>query len=122
MPKNVLQMKNAYIHEESSQRREQHDHRRQRNRFIGWVLILVVLLFILPIFNLVRNREVLEQRRKHYREMDQQYQQLEREEERLANLAKKLEDDDYASKYMRARYYYSKDGETIYTIPDLLPK
>lgn len=122
MPKNVLQMKNAYIDEGTSQRREQHDSRRQRNRFIGWVLILVVLLFILPIFNLVRNRDLLEQRQKQYREMTQQYQQLEKEEERLSTLAKKLQDDDYASKYMRARYYYSKDGETIYTIPDLLPK
>lgn len=122
MPKNVLQMKNAYIDEGTSQRREQHDSRRQRNRFIGWVLILVVLLFILPIFNLVRNRDLLEQRQKQYRDMTQQYQQLEKEEKRLSTLAKKLEDDDYASKYMRARYYYSKDGETIYTIPDLLPK
>ncbi|MBF8970777.1 MULTISPECIES: septum formation initiator family protein [unclassified Streptococcus] len=122
MPRNVLQMKNAYIEEEASQRRNDHDGRRQRNRFIGWVLILVVILFILPIFNLANTRQVLEQRQKQYREMDQQYQQLEKEEERLATLAKKLEDDDYASKYMRARYYYSKDGETIYTIPDLLPK
>lgn len=122
MPKNVLQMKNAYIDEGTSQRRQQYDRRRQRNRFIGWVLILVVLLFILPIFNLVRSRELLEQRQRQYREMAQQYQQLEKEEERLSTLARKLEDDDYASKYMRARYYYSKDGETIYTIPDLLPK
>ncbi len=122
MPKNVLQMKNAYTDESKSQRRQQYDSRRQRNRFIGWVLILIVLLFILPIFNLVRNRDLLEQRQKQYREMTQQYQQLEKEEERLSTLAKKLEDDDYASKYMRARYYYSKDGETIYTIPDLLPK
>ncbi|MBF0805832.1 MULTISPECIES: septum formation initiator family protein [unclassified Streptococcus] len=122
MPKNVLQMKNAYIDEGTSQRRQQYDRRRQRNRFIGWVLILVVLLFILPIFNLVRSRELLEQRQRQYREMTQQYQQLEKEEERLSTLARKLEDDDYASKYMRARYYYSKDGETIYTIPDLLPK
>ena len=35
---------------------------------------------------------------------------------------KKLKDDDYATKYARAKYSFSKDGEYVYTIPDLLPQ
>ena len=37
------------------------------------------------------------------------------------DIAKKLKDDDYATKYARAKYSFSKDGEYVYTIPDLLP-
>jgi len=33
-----------------------------------------------------------------------------------------LKDEDYVAKYARAKYYYSKKREAIYTIPDLLPR
>ena len=36
--------------------------------------------------------------------------------------ANKLKDEEYAAKYARAKYYYSKQGEYIYTIPGLLPQ
>ena len=34
----------------------------------------------------------------------------------------KLKDEEYAAKYARAKYYYSKQGERVYTIPGLLPQ
>ena len=37
--------------------------RQKRNRFMGWVLILIMLLFILPTFNLAQSYQQLLQRR-----------------------------------------------------------
>lgn len=34
---------------------------------------------------------------------------------------KKLKDDASAEKYARAKYYYSREGESIYPVPSLLP-
>ena len=43
-------------------------------------------------------------------------------ESHIDDIATKLKDDSYAAKYARAKYSFSKEGEYIYTIPDLLPQ
>lgn len=43
---------------------------------------------------------------------------LKGEEEKLAVDAEKLEDPDYIARYAREKYYYSKDGEIIFRLPD----
>ena len=90
MPKNIVQMNNQYIQDEHQRQKYQNEERKKQNRFMGWVLILIILLFILPTYNLA-----------------QSYQ---------------TKDDEYSEKYERAKYSFSKDGEYIYTIPNLLPK
>ncbi|MDO1604586.1 septum formation initiator family protein [Lactobacillus sp. YT155] len=40
-----------------------------------------------------------------------------KENEELKIKAKQLQDDDYIQKIIRSKYYYSKDGEQIYSIP-----
>ena len=55
-------------------------------------------------------------------ELENQYRDLSREKELRDALVKKLQDEEYAAKYVRAKYQFSKDGEFIYNIPGLLPK
>jgi len=55
-------------------------------------------------------------------ELQEKYDELSKEKEYQENLSKRLKDDDYAAKYARAKYFYAKEGETIYNIPDLLPQ
>ena len=94
-------MNNKYIKDESQRKRFLEEERKKRNRFMGLVLILVMLLFILPTYNLAQSYQSLQDKK---------------------DIAKKLKDDDYATKYARAKYSFSKDGEFVYTIPDLLPQ
>ena len=37
-------------------------------------------------------------------------------------LAKRLQDNTYVEKYARAKYYLSRSGETIFPLPNLIPK
>ena len=66
MPKNIVQLNNRFIQDENQRRRYVDQERRKRNRFMGWVLILVILLFILPTYNLYQSYQTLLQRREQY--------------------------------------------------------
>ena len=122
MSKHIVQLNNQYIQDENQRRRYLEEERRKKNRFMGWVLILVMLLFILPTYNLVQSYQTLLERRQKLVELEEKYDELSREKEYQENLSKRLKDDDYAAKYARAKYFYAKEGETIYNIPDLLPQ
>ena len=87
---------------------------------MGWVLILMILLFILPTYNLAQSYDQLLQRRQQLTELKEQYQNLSDEKDKESAFAAKLKDEDYVAKYACAKYYYSKKREAIYTIPDLL--
>ena len=122
MSKNIVQLNNQYIQDENQRRRYLEEECRKKNRFMGWVLILVMLLFILPTYNLVQSYQTLLERRQKLVELQEKYDELSKEKEYQENLSKRLKDDDYAAKYARAKYFYAKEGETIYNIPDLLPQ
>ena len=122
MPRNIVQLNNQYIQDEAQRRRYLEAERRKKNRFMGWVLILVILLFILPTYNLVQSYQTLLERREKLVELQKKYDESSKEKDYQANLAKRLKDDDYAAKYARSKYFYAKEGETIYNIPDLLPQ
>ena len=122
MSKNIVQLNNQYIQDENQRRRYLEEERRKKNRFMGWVLILIMLLFILPTYNLVQSYQTLLERRQKLVELQEKYDELSKEKEYQENLSKRLKDDDYAAKYARAKYFYAKEGETIYNIPDLLPQ
>ena len=122
MPKNIVQMNNKYINDESQRKRFLEEERKKRNRFMGLVLILVMLLFILPTYNLAQSYQSLQDKKEQYKQLEKEYQKTSEQKEYQKDIAKKLKDDDYATKYARAKYSFSKDGEFVYTIPDLLPQ
>ena len=60
--------------------------RQKRNRFMGWVLILIMLLFILPTFNLAQSYQQLLQRRQQLADLQTQYKTLSDERIRRQHL------------------------------------
>ena len=60
MPKNIVQMNNRYIQDEHQRQKYQNEERKKQNRFMGWVLILIILLFILPTYNLAQSYQTLQ--------------------------------------------------------------
>ena len=122
MSKNIVQLNNSFIQNEYQRRRYLMKERQKRNRFMGWVLILIILLFILPTFNLAQSYQQLLQRRQQLADLQTQYQTLSDEKDKETAFATKLKDEDYAAKSTRAKYYYSKSREIVYTIPDLLQR
>ncbi|HEO3709363.1 TPA: septum formation initiator family protein [Streptococcus agalactiae] len=119
---NVVQLNNQYINDENLKKRYEAEELRRKNRLMGWVLIFVMLLFILPTYNLVKSYRTLQERRQEVVKLTKDYQTLTNRTENQKLLAKQLKNPDYVQKYARAKYYFSKNGEMIYPLPDLLPK
>ncbi|MER0123980.1 septum formation initiator family protein [Streptococcus sp. ZJ93] len=118
----ILQINNHYIQEELQKSHLYQQEKKQKNRFMGSILILVVFLFVLPTYNLVNSYQTLQKRKEQLAELENRYEELEVQQKIESSLVKKLEDEEYAAKYIRAKIQYSKDGEFIYNIPGLLPR
>lgn len=118
----VVQINNQYIQDENLRKRYEAKENKQKNRFLGLSLVLIVLLFILPTYNMVKTYVDLTERKAEIKELQKEYKAAEAETSRQKELAERLKNEEYVEKYARAKYYYSLEGEIIYLLPDLLPK
>ncbi|MEE0950474.1 MAG: septum formation initiator family protein [Streptococcus equinus] len=119
---NIVQLNNQYINDENTKKRYLEEENRKRNRFMGWILIVVMLLFILPTYNLVKSYQTLQERKDKVVSLQKTYNNLVVETDAEKVLANRLKDGTYVEKYARAKYYLSRSGETVYPLPNLLPK
>lgn len=119
---NVVQLNNDYIKDEKLKRRYEIEENAKRHRFMGWLLLLVMLLFILPTYNLISSYHNLQDKKARVIQLKKDYQSVSQEVKDKKELANSLKDNDFVAKYARAKYYYSKEGELIFPVPNLLPK
>ncbi|HFR3333527.1 TPA: septum formation initiator family protein [Streptococcus suis] len=115
----ILQLNNAFIQSERKKTQHQLAERQQKNRFMGAILILVIFLFMLPAYNLVGTYTNIQQQEKKLAELEKNYEELTKEQKQEAEMVAKLKNEEYAAKYVRAKYQYSKEGEFVYNIPGL---
>lgn len=113
----IVQLNNQYINDENIKKRFEVEENQKKNRFMGWILIIIMFLFILPTYNLVQSYVGLEKQHKQVIKLQKEYQNLENSTKKEKELAKQLKDNDYVKKYARAKYYLSREGEVIYPIP-----
>lgn len=119
---NIVQLNNKYINDEKTKKRYEEEENKRRHRFIGWILIFIILLFILPAYNLVASYMNLQSKKEQIVKLQNQQKRLDAKTDAEKKFADRLKDDNYVEKYARAKYYYSIDGENIYPAPNLLPK
>ncbi len=122
MKSKILQLNNDYIQEELKKNYLKEEENKRKNRFMASILILVVFLFVLPTYNLIESYKELKDNEQQLVELRKRHDELSEVAKSESSLIKKLENEEYAAKYFRAKYQYSKDYETVYNIPGLLPK
>lgn len=120
--KNIVQLNNQYIQDENQKTRYEEAEASKRHHLMGIIMLFVILLFILPTFNLVESYRSIQSNKKEIAKLNKEYKALSEKTTKEQALAKSLQDTTYIEKYARAKYYLSKDGETIYLVPGLLPK
>lgn len=118
----IVQLNNQYIKDENQRQRFLEEENQKKNRFMGWILIVIMLLFILPTYNLIKSYAHLQDQHKQVTKLTKDYNTLTSNTKSEQEFANRLKNEDYVKKYARAKYYLSKKGETIYPIPSLLPK
>ncbi|HFU4060379.1 TPA: septum formation initiator family protein [Streptococcus suis] len=115
----ILQLNNAFIQSERTKSQHKLAERQEKNRFMAAILILVIFLFMLPAYNLVVTYTDIQKQEKKLAELEKNYAELTKEQKQVAEMVTKLKNEDYATKYVRAKYQYSKEGEFVYNIPGL---
>lgn len=118
----IVQLNNKYIKNENQKKRFEEEESQKRNRFMGWILVVMMFLFILPTYNLVKSYVSLQEQNKQVTTLKKEYKALDKSTEAEKKLAKQLKNTDYVVKYARAKYYLTQEGEVVYPIPGLLPK
>lgn len=118
----IVQLNNHYINEENLKKRFEEEEIQKRNRFMGWILVSMMFLFILPTYNLVKSYVDFEKQNQQVIKLQKEYESLEKNTKSEKKLAEQLKNDDFVKKYARAKYYLSREGEVIYPVPGLLPK
>ncbi|HER1153633.1 TPA: septum formation initiator family protein [Streptococcus pyogenes] len=118
----IVQLNNHYIKKENLKKKFEEEESQKRNRFIGWILVSMMFLFILPTYNLVKSYVDFEKQNQQVVKLKKEYNELSKRTKKEKQLAERLKDDNFVKKYARAKYYLSREGEMIYPIPGLLPK
>ncbi|HHL9941735.1 TPA: septum formation initiator family protein [Streptococcus pyogenes] len=118
----IVQLNNHYIKKENLKKKFEEEESQKRNRFMGWILVSMMFLFILPTYNLVKSYVDFEKQNQQVVKLKKEYNELSKRTKKEKQLAERLKDDNFVKKYARAKYYLSREGEIIYPIPGLLPK
>ncbi|VGU87471.1 FtsB family cell division protein [Streptococcus pyogenes] len=118
----IVQLNNHYIKKENLKKKFEEEESQKRNRFMGWILVSMMFLFILPTYNLVKSYVDFEKQNQQVVKLKKEYNELSKSTKKEKQLAERLKDDNFVKKYARAKYYLSREGEMIYPIPGLFPK
>lgn len=90
-----------------------------KRRRLTVMFVLAFGLFTFMGINLFRNGQHLLSLQQNHTEVKKEYAKVKTEKKDLENEVKLLKDPEYVEKVARAKYFYSKEGEQVYSIPEL---
>ncbi|RGI28499.1 septum formation initiator family protein [Melissococcus sp. OM08-11BH] len=90
-----------------------------KRRRLTVMFVLAFGLFTFMGINLFRNGQHLLSLQQNHTEVKKEYAKVKTEKKDLENEVKLLKDPEYVEKFARAKYFYSKEGEQVYSIPGL---
>lgn len=90
-----------------------------RRRRLGIMFATALIMFSLIGFNLFRNSQHLLTLQENRQEVEKENKKIAKSKKDLKREVDLLNDTEYVEKIARAKYFYSKEGEQVYSIPDL---
>ncbi|MGT2828974.1 septum formation initiator family protein [Streptococcus hillyeri] len=118
----IVQLNNEFIQNENQRLRFEEEEISKRHRFIGFIMVIIVFLFILPTYNLMSSYVDLQEKKENVVQLKKDVEELTEQMKAKKALAEQLKNEEFILKYARAKYYYIRDGEVVYSTPELLPK
>ncbi|MBY7146281.1 septum formation initiator family protein [Levilactobacillus brevis] len=119
-PAKVKRLENDYTRQLDHQQAVQHHTRwlgrRRMRRALRIGLVFAVFALILGI-QLVRTNASLHKVNQQVATSERQLTKTKAENTQLDLKVKQLNNQDYVAQLIRSKYYYSKSGETIYSLP-----
>ncbi len=115
---NITQIKNTYTQEQTLKKQISTNlQRKTRRRLLA--IMIVGLLMVVPLgINVVKNLFEIRSLDGKIAETKEINVTLAEENQNLKVQVGLLQDDEYVAKLARSRYYLSKDGELIFSLPE----
>lgn len=115
---NITQINNNYTHEKTLEKQQLTVLNRNAKRR-KTALAIIAAGILLPLgYNVVSNVHQINQVDVQIAEAKAEKKELEKENQRLNVQVGLLQDDEYVAKLARSRYYFSKDKEIIFSLPE----
>ena len=115
--KKIVRLKNEFTAKQLK-RMQKNNKQVPKRRYLGLILVAVILVMILPTINLVKSYQTLQSRLELKAEYEKKSDALDKQLAIEKADIVKLKDPIFIEKYARLRYY-SKDGEKVFLIPEL---
>jgi cell division protein DivIC len=111
-----IQSSYAFEHE----KREKKAAKRRKVVLLRFSLFAVMLMALSSVFlyALISQSSAIDAKLKAKERLEVKLQMLKKEEEKLNDEIKKLNDDEYIAELARKEYFFSKEGEIIFTTPE----
>ena len=114
----VTRMKSDYIQEyEAQERKEKRRRKAILKRLVVFSTLAVLVLGSLTIYHF-KQRSIQANIENEYTELQEEMNQLEKEEKDLMEEIALLKDEDYILELARSNYFLSKEGELIFLTDD----
>lgn len=114
LPTPYFQQQHSYSRQKKINQQIKHVHRR-RLLVIG---IFFSVIFLLLGFQIFRTQRLTASIVQEKNVSQQKLEKVTDQRKDLKQQVKQLQDADYLQKLIREKYYYSKNGETIYNLPN----
>lgn len=116
---NIKQLDNDYTRQAATNQQGQDQRVRQvrRRRFVAIVAVFGALILFFG-FQLINTRTNLRQVNRQVATSQVKLNQAQQKHDQLETQIKQLNNKDYLQKLLRSKYDYTKNGETVYSLPN----
>ncbi|MDR1567920.1 MAG: septum formation initiator family protein [Streptococcaceae bacterium] len=114
----ITTLTNEYTKEIKKYEHKKIRYKHFSRRRIAGLAIISVILFTFPAIDIVKSYSTLVKANTNLHQIQEKSKQVDDDVAANKRKVKQLDDDDYVAKVARDKFYYSKDGEQIYRLPE----
>ncbi|SFG36839.1 cell division protein DivIC [Halobacillus alkaliphilus] len=114
----VARLDSTYMkHYDAYMERHQKKKKRLVRRLVMFALLVMIVAGSMVIYH-VNQQSLYAEKHQKYEELQQEMSTLEKEQKDLNEEIKLLNDEEYVLQIARTNYFYSKEGEIIFKMPN----
>ncbi len=115
---NVTAINNEFIETLTLEKKMARESKMKERRRLIFLLVLGAIILVPMAIGVLENVLEIRQMETNLVEANEQQKQLASENQQLQVSVSLLQDENYIAKLARSRYYLSKDGEIIFSLPE----
>ncbi|MBH0231829.1 septum formation initiator family protein [Halobacillus yeomjeoni] len=117
-PESVARLDSTYMkHYDAYMERHQRRKKRLVRRLVSFALILTIIAGVMGVYH-YQQQSLYSQKHEQYQQLQQDMDALKKEEKDLKQEIELLNNEEYVLQIARTNYFFSKEGEIIFKIPN----